>query len=123
VIALAVLLLAVLPAWAGPGVAESNVIPDRLIRSKGHVHYNYDVHAVEVEMEGERVIMYRYRWIRMAPPIKKDAVDKEVGDAKSLDSKDAVSLEGKAPLCTETTVPDWAVSPDTVEKLEIDVSK
>ncbi len=114
----AVLVLLCVPAQAGSRVAESNVPPERLVKSRGFVHYNYDVHAVEVEMEGERVTMYRYRWVPMKPPVKKEAVDKEVGDAKALDSRDAVSLEGKAPLCTETEVPDWAVSPDTVEKLE-----
>ena len=114
----AVLALLCVPAQAGSRVAESRVPPERLVNSRGYVHYNYDVHAVEVEMEGERVTMYRYRWIPMMPPVTKEAVDKEVGDAKALDSHDAVSLEGTAPLCTETKVPDWAVSPDTVEKLE-----
>lgn len=93
-----------------PGVAESTVQPDRLISSQGYIHYNYNAHLVEIDMAGERVMMYRYNWIRLKPPVTKADVEKLI-DLKSIDSKDGPTFTGKAPLCDETKSPTW-IEPD-----------
>jgi hypothetical protein len=86
-------------------VAESTVQPERLFQ-RGHVwHYNYNVHEVAEDHDGERVTMYRYNVVVFHGKPTAEEVSKAVG--KVLDKSDAVTLEGKAPACTETTVPDW----------------
>jgi hypothetical protein len=96
-------------------VAESNLQPERLVRSQGQVHYNYNVHRVEEDRNGERVTMYRYNVL----VFDEKPTDAEVGkvlEKLTLDSKDTVSTADKAQavLCDETKVPDWS-HPETVE--------
>ncbi len=102
--------LIVASAWADPGVAESTIVPDRLILSRGYVNYNYNVHKIEVEVEGQRETMYRYYFIRLSPGATTKEIESQLS-VKKLDSKDTVSLDGKAPLCTDTEVPQWGVAP------------
>ena len=97
-------------------VAESTVQPDRLIRSQGQVHYNYNVHRIE-EDHDERVIMYRYNVLVFDEKPKSEEVDKAL-EKINLDSKDTVTVDSKtkAVLCDETKVPDWS-APEKVEKV------
>jgi len=109
-----ILFLLCVPAQGGSRVAESTVQPDRLISSQGYIHYNYNAHLVETDMAGEQVMMYRYNWIRLKPPATKAEVEKLIY-LESLDSKDTVSISGKAPLCDETKPPTW-VEPEVTKK-------
>lgn len=111
---LLLLLLLSVPAAAEHMVAESNVLPARIVCSNGGFNYNYNVHEITIETGENSQAIYRYnvyRFDRM--PTAKDVAD--VIDASALDTKDGISLEGQAPLCEETAEPSWA-HPGRVEK-------
>lgn len=116
-------ILILFPSLATAGVidrhvAESNVQPSRLVQSQGMTHYNYNVHRVEEDRNGERVTMYRYNVMRFDQKPTAAEVDKAL-EKLTLDSKDTVSVDSKAltPLCDETKVPDWS-APEKVERLD-----
>jgi len=115
---MALLLLLFLPcrAIAGHSVAESNVIPDRIVQSNGGFNYNYNVHEITIETGESSQTIYRYnvyRFDRM--PTAKDV--EAVIDASTLYTKDGISLGGQAPLCDQTGEPSWA-NPGRVEKVK-----
>ena len=76
-------------AWAGQ--AESHQRPDRLTRTRGVVHYNYNITEELRDLDGQAdEVMYAYDYVVIEPPVTKA----KIMTALAKEKHQAVDVEG-----------------------------
>ena len=111
--------------------AESSVYPDRLVKSRGKVMYNYNIQEIQRDTDNDGTpdtTFYRYDYVVIDPPVTKGKILEALENAdQKITEQNAANVEAeyksrkanKAALAAKKTTPDsvkdlW----ERVEKIE-----